>query len=146
MNMIQSCWINVDMSTSVSIENICCSLNGRQPLGWKYLTIQWIWDWNSLNLTCSWSFDLWYLQIFPSNWPYFFSGKHLIPFLVLKMKDFWNFVLDNYILVFDAEQVYLKLQATNLKNKEVTVNPSQSVSLCATGRQSVSLCATGCSY
>ena len=34
------------------------------------------------------------------------------------MKDFRNFVLD-----FDAEQVYLKLQVTNLKNKEVTVNP-----------------------
>ena len=32
------------------------------------------------------------------------------------MKDFWNFD-------FDAEQVYLKLQVTNLKNKEVTVNP-----------------------
>ena len=39
------------------------------------------------------------------------------------MKDFRNFVPDNCILVFDAEQVYLKLQATNLKNKEVTVNP-----------------------
>ena len=39
------------------------------------------------------------------------------------MKDFWNFVLDNCILVFDAEQVYLKPQATNLKNKEVTVIP-----------------------
>ena len=39
------------------------------------------------------------------------------------MKDFWNFVLDNGILVFDSEQVYLKLQATNLRNKEVTVNP-----------------------
>ena len=38
------------------------------------------------------------------------------------MNYFWNFVLDNFILVFDAEQVYLKLQATNLKNKEVTVN------------------------
>ena len=39
------------------------------------------------------------------------------------MKDFRNFVLDNCILVFDAEQVYLKLQVINLKNKEVTVNP-----------------------
>ena len=39
------------------------------------------------------------------------------------MKDFRKFVLDNCILVFDAEQVYLKLQATNLKNKEVTVHP-----------------------
>ena len=38
------------------------------------------------------------------------------------MKDFRNFVLHNCILVFDAEQVYLKLQVTNLKNKD-TVNP-----------------------
>ena len=53
----------------------------------------------------------------------FFPGKHLIQFLVLKMKDFWNFVLDKCILDFDAEQVYLKLQVTNLKNNEVTVNP-----------------------
>ena len=53
----------------------------------------------------------------------FFPGKHLIHFLVLKMKDFRNFVLDNCILDFDAEQVYLKLQVTNLKNYEVTVNP-----------------------
>ena len=52
-----------------------------------------------------------------------FQGKHLIHFLVLKVKDFWNFVLHNCILVFDAKQVYLKLQVTNLKNKEVTVNP-----------------------
>ena len=46
----------------------------------------------------------------------FFSGEHLIHFLVLKMKDFWNFVQDNCILVFDAEQVYLKLKVINLKN------------------------------
>ena len=55
---------------------------------------------------------------FPLELTGFFPGKHLIHFLVLKMKDFRNFVLD-----FDAEQVYLKLQVTNLKNKEVTVNP-----------------------
>ena len=53
----------------------------------------------------------------------FFPGKHLIYFLVLKMKDFWNFVLDDCILDFDAEQVYLKSQVTNLKNKKVTSNP-----------------------
>ena len=52
-----------------------------------------------------------------------FRGKHLNYFLVLKMKDFWNFVLHNCILDFDAEQVYLKPQVINLKNKEVTVNP-----------------------
>ena len=39
------------------------------------------------------------------------------------MKEFRNFFLDNCILDFDAEQVYLKLQVTNLKNNEVTVNP-----------------------
>ena len=39
------------------------------------------------------------------------------------MKDFQKLVLDNCILDFDVEQVYLKLQVTNLKNKEVTVNP-----------------------
>ena len=35
---------------------------------------------------------------------------------------FGALVLHNCILVFDAEQVYLKLQVINLKNKEVTVN------------------------
>ena len=39
------------------------------------------------------------------------------------MKEFRNFVLDNCILVFDTEHVCLKLQATNFKNKEVTVYP-----------------------
>ena len=53
----------------------------------------------------------------------FFPGKHLIHFLVLKMKDFRNFILDNCILDFDAEQVYLNPQVINLKNKEVAVNP-----------------------
>ena len=60
---------------------------------------------------------------FPLELTGFFSGKHLIHFLVLKMKDFRNFVLDNCILDFDAEQVFLKPQVINLKNKEVTVNP-----------------------
>ena len=61
----------------------------------------------------------WYLQIFPSE--SIFAGKHLIQFLVLKMKYFRNFVLRNCILFFYAEQVYLMLQVTNLKNKEVTI-------------------------
>ena len=39
------------------------------------------------------------------------------------MKDFWNFVFHNWILVFEAEQVYLKLQVISLKNMEVTENP-----------------------
>ena len=40
------------------------------------------------------------------------------------MMDFRNFVLHKCILVFDAEQwqVYLKLQVTNLKNREIIVN------------------------
>ena len=60
---------------------------------------------------------------FPLKLTGFFPEKHLIHFLVLKMEDFRNFVLDNCILNFDAEQVYLKPQVTNLKNKEVTANP-----------------------
>ena len=66
-----------------------------------------------------------WLQVIYPDFPLELTGifleKHLIHFLVLKMKDFWNFVLDNCILDFDAEQVYLKRQATNLKNNEVTV-------------------------
>ena len=54
----------------------------------------------------------------------FFPWKHLIHFLLLKMKDFRNFVVHSCNLVFEAEQVYFKLEVTNLKNKEVTVNPN----------------------
>ena len=36
------------------------------------------------------------------------------------MHDFRNFVLHACILIFDAEQVCLKPQLTNFKNKEVT--------------------------
>ena len=63
--------------------------------------------------------------IFPSNWQDF-SGEALTPFFgdhLIHFLDFRNFVLHNCILIFDAEQVYSKLQVTNLKNKEVTVNP-----------------------
>ena len=63
------------------------------------------------------------MQCIPLKSTGFFPGKHLIHFLVRKMKDFRNFILDNCIFVFDAEQVYLKPQVTNVKNKEVTVNP-----------------------
>ena len=61
--------------------------------------------------------------VFPLELTGFFPGKHSIHFLVLKMKDFRNFVLHNCLLVSNAEQVYLMLQVINLKNKEVTVNP-----------------------
>ena len=44
-----------------------------------------------------------------------FSGKHLVHFLVLKMKD------STKILIFDAEQVYLKPQVTNVKDKDSEV-------------------------
>ena len=58
--------------------------------------------------------------------PRFFPGKpeHLIQFLPNKMQDFRNCVLHNCISNFDAEQVYLKLQVNNVKNKEVTSNPN----------------------
>ena len=39
------------------------------------------------------------------------------------MHDFRNYNLHNCILIFDAELVYLKLQDTKFKNKEVTANP-----------------------
>ena len=39
------------------------------------------------------------------------------------MQDFRNFLLHNCILNFDSGYVYLKLQVTNVKNKEVTANP-----------------------
>ena len=45
---------------------------------------------------------------FPLELTGFFPGRHLNHFLVLKMKDFRNFVLDNRVLDFDAEQIYLK--------------------------------------
>ena len=56
---------------------------------------------------------------FPLELTGFFPGKHLIHFLVLKMKDFRNFILDNCILDFDAEQVYLNPQVTNLKTRKL---------------------------
>ena len=39
------------------------------------------------------------------------------------MEDFRNLVLHTCILIFDTEQVYSKLQVTNLKHKEVEANP-----------------------
>ena len=39
------------------------------------------------------------------------------------MQDFQNFVLPNSIAIFNAEQVYLKLQVTDFKNMKVTANP-----------------------
>ena len=63
------------------------------------------------------------LPKFPLSLTGFFPGKHLIQFLAYKMQDFRNFVLHNCILYFNTEQVYLKLQVTNVKNKEVTANP-----------------------
>ena len=43
------------------------------------------------------------------------------------MKDLGNFILDKCILIFDAEQVYFKLQATNLKHKTLNPKPQQKV-------------------
>ena len=39
------------------------------------------------------------------------------------MKDFQKFILQNCILVCDAEQVLLKIEVINLRNKKVTANP-----------------------
>ena len=70
-------------------------------------------------LVISPDFPLELKKIFPGE----LVGKHFIRFLVLTMKDFRTFVLHNFILIFDSEQVYLKPQVSNLKSKEVTVNP-----------------------
>ena len=35
------------------------------------------------------------------------------------MQDFWDLVVHNCFLNFNDEEVYLKLQVTNVKNKEV---------------------------
>ena len=53
-----------------------------------------------------------------------FPGRHLIQFLANKIQEFQNFVLHNCILIFDAEQVYLKPQVTKINNKEVAANPT----------------------
>ena len=53
-----------------------------------------------------------------------FSEKHLIHFLANNTQDFGNFVLYNCILIFQAEQVYSKPQATNFKNEGVIANPT----------------------
>ena len=63
------------------------------------------------------------LSRFPPRFERIFPGKNLIQFLAKMMQDFRNFVLLNCILNFDAEQVDVKLQVTNVKNKEVTANP-----------------------
>ena len=39
------------------------------------------------------------------------------------MQDLRKFVLNKWIVIFGAEQVYLKRQVTNLKNKEVAAIP-----------------------
>ena len=61
---------------------------------------------------------------FSLNLTGFFSGKHLIQFLGNKTQDFRDFILHNCNLKFHAEQFYLKLQVTNVKNKKVTANPA----------------------
>ena len=56
-------------------------------------------------------------RIFPGK-----LGEALHPFFCSQDEGFSEFVLHNWILAFDADKVYLKLQVINLKEKEVTVN------------------------
>ena len=63
------------------------------------------------------------LADFPLEWTGFFPGMSTYPILADKMQDFRNFVLHNCNLILTAEQVYLKLQLTNVKEKEDTANP-----------------------
>ena len=60
---------------------------------------------------------------FPLDLDGFFQRKPLILFVAYKMQDFLNFVLHYCILNLDTEQVFLKLQVTNVKKKEVTAYP-----------------------
>ena len=62
---------------------------------------------------------------FPFDLTGIFSGKHLIQYKANKLPNFWKFILHDCILIFDAEQVYLKHQVTNFKNR-VRVNPNPS--------------------
>ena len=77
--------------------------------------------------TCDWVLAHVISPDFPLELTGFSPGKHSIHFLVLKMKDLGNFILDKCILIFDAEQVYFKLQATNLKHKTLNPKPQQKV-------------------
>ena len=43
------------------------------------------------------------------------------------MQDFWNFVVHNCIFNLDAEQIYFKLQVTNVKDKKGTANPKPQI-------------------
>ena len=45
-----------------------------------------------------------------------------LQFITNKIQDFWNFVLHNCIVIFESKQVYLGLEVTNFKIKEVTAN------------------------
>ena len=51
-----------------------------------------------------------------------FSGEALDP--IFSQRDARFFVLHNCILIFDAEQVYLKPQVSNFMNKEVKEDPN----------------------
>ena len=51
-----------------------------------------------------------------------FSGEALDP--IFSQRDAGFFVLHTCILIFDAEQVYLKPQVSNLMNKEVKEDPN----------------------
>ena len=50
------------------------------------------------------------------------SGEAFNTIFGAQDEGFRNFVLDNCILDFDAEQIYLKPQVTNLKNKNFLAN------------------------
>ena len=64
---------------------------------------------------------------FPLDLTGFFQGKHRIEVLANKMQYFQNFHLHNCILNFHSEQVYLKLQVTNVKNKKGIPKPKEKV-------------------
>ena len=68
-----------------------------------------------LFVSCAW------FVIYPDLFDWIFFREALDPFFSAQGVGFSEFILQNCNLILDAEQVYLKLQVTNLKNKEVTV-------------------------
>ena len=64
---------------------------------------------------------------FPLDLTGFFSGKHLIQILADKMQDFRNFVVQNCILNFDDEQVYLNFTSpmSRIRKLKQALNPKR---------------------
>ena len=68
-------------------------------------------------------FSTWSIQIFFLDLTRFLPGTHLIQFWANKIHDFRNIFLNNCILIFDAEQFYLKV-SSRIRKLHQTLNPN----------------------